>query len=312
MPWKERYTISDEVGLADHEVHWPNGARCSVQITVDLSPAAGTDGIAARDLHSPEAVFGRGEGLDGLVDLLRRHGLRATFAVPGVLAPALAERLRALRAAGHEVAANGLRHEDVSGLARADEAARLAETTALIAEAAGERPSGWFSLPRQGDPFAVGTVSRHTIDLLIEAGYRYYGNGLADDIPHYWVCDFERRRAILALPYYYHFDDQFFLMFPREGTGLEHADALAANWRAELTAQYRRGRMFHMVLHPYAIGWAHRLQYLDDFLASMTAHPGLWNATGAECAEWWLATFPAETCLKLEPSIWQDRPGSLS
>ena len=52
------------------------------------------------------------------------------------------------------------------------------------------------------------------------------GNGLADDIPHYWVTDFASRRAILTLPYYYHFDDQFFLMFPRKGTGLEHPDAL--------------------------------------------------------------------------------------
>jgi len=55
------------------------------------------------------------------------------------------------------------------------------------------------------------------MSLLIEAGYTYTGNGLADDIPHYWVADFANRRAILTLPYYYHFDDQFFLMFPQEG-----------------------------------------------------------------------------------------------
>jgi hypothetical protein len=40
------------------------------------------------------------------------------------------------------------------------------------------------------------------MDLLIEAGYAYMGNGLADDIPHYWVTDFTSRRAILTLPYY--------------------------------------------------------------------------------------------------------------
>src|SRR6202043_3944977 len=83
-----------------------------------------------------------------------------------------------------------------------------------------------FSLPRQGDRYAVGAVSPNTIDLLLEAGYVYLGNGLADDIPHYWVSNFASRRALLTLPYYYHFDDQFFLMFPRKGTGLEHPDAL--------------------------------------------------------------------------------------
>ena len=44
-------------------------------------------------------------------------------------------------------------------------------------------------------------------------------------------------------------------MFPRKGTGLEHPDTLLRNWRAEFDAQYKRGRYFHMTLHPAA----HRL-----------------------------------------------------
>ena len=42
-----------------------------------------------------------------------------------------------------------------------------------------------LSLPRPGDPFAVGTISENTVDLLLEAEYAYLGNGLSDDIPHY-------------------------------------------------------------------------------------------------------------------------------
>ena len=60
-------------------------------------------------------------------------------------------------------------------------------TTEILAKVAGRRPAGWFSLPRQGDKFAGGAISPNTIDLLIEAGYAYFGNGLADDVPHYWV-----------------------------------------------------------------------------------------------------------------------------
>ena len=40
--------------------------------------------------------------------------------------------------------------------------------------------------------------------------------------------------------------------------------------------------------------------------------PELWYATSGACAAHWLATFPAATHLKLEPSIWRDYPGSLS
>ena len=312
MPWKDGYTISDERSLPDAELRWPGGARCCVGVTVDLSVAPGPEGIRAADLAAPTAHFAMHEGLDGLLATLHRYGVRATLAVPAVMARILGPRLQALAGEGHEIATNGFRHEDVSRLDRAEERARVLRTTELLAEAAGRRPSGWFSLPRQGDAFAGGSVSPHTIDLLIEEGFAYFGNGLADDIPHWWVTDFAARRAMLALPYYYHFDDQFFCMFPAKGTGLDNPDALARNWRWEFEAQYRRGRHFHMTLHPQHIGWCHRLQLLDDFLGHLRGFPEVWNPTAEECASHWRAAYPAETHLRLEPSVWQDHPGSLS
>jgi len=312
MPWKDGYTISDEIALRDEEIAWPEGNRCCVGITVDLSVASGPHGIAEKDLTSPRAQFGLRDGLDHVLAALGRAGLKATFAVPAVMARVHGRVLRDLGAEGHEIAAEGLRHEDVSALSRDDERARIDLTTAIVSDAVGRRPVGWFSLPRQGDPFAGGTISPHTMDLLLEAGYRYMGNGLADDVPHYWVTDFAARRAILTLPYYYHYDDQFFLMFPSRGTGLENADFLFRNWRAEFAAQYRRGRHFHMTLHPYAVGFGHRVRFLEEFLLFLRGHEGLWNATGSQVADWWQSRFPPQTHLRLEPSVWRDYPGSLS
>lgn len=312
MPWKDGYTISDEKSLDDKDVRWPEGKRCAVHIVVDLSMAGGPEGISAKDVRSATALFAAGEGLDLLLAALAKHGLKATFAVPAVMATIDPARIRGLVAAGHEVAAQGLRHEDVTTLPRAEEKARIELATGILADVTGRKPSGWFSLPRQGDPFAGGTISPNTMDLLIEAGFAYMGNGLADDIPHYWVTDFASRRAILTLPYYYHFDDQFFLLFPKKGTGLENPDSLLRNWRAELDAQYKRGRQFSLVLHPHAIGWPNRLHVLEQFLDHARGLPELWYATSAKCAQHWLATFPAATHLKLEPSIWRDYPGSLS
>jgi peptidoglycan-N-acetylglucosamine deacetylase len=312
MPWKERYTISDERTLLDSDVRWPNAKRCCFRVVVDLAPASGPEGIKPQDLTTPDAYFGMHGGLRELCGTLRRYGIKATFAVPAVMAEIHGDTVRRLRDEGHEIAAHGFKHEDVSTLSRDEERVRLERTTAVLAEVAGARPSGWFSLPRQSDKFAGGAVSPNTIDLLVEAGYDYFGNGLADDLPHYWVCDFVSRRNILALPYYYHFDDQFFLLFPKKGTGLENPDSLLRNWRAELDAQYKRGRQFSMVLHPHAIGWPNRLHVLEQFLDHARDLPELWYATSAECAQHWLATFPATTHLKLEPSIWRDYPGSLS
>ena len=312
MPWKANYTISDETSLSDKDVRWPEGRRCAVHIVVDLSVASGPAGISATDITGPAGQFAATEGLDLLVAALAKHALRATFAVPAVIAEVYPDRIRSLIACGHEVAAHGLAHEDVSVLGRDEEKTRLDLTTRILTEVAGLRPAGWFSLPRQTDAFAGGSISAHTMDLLIEAGYDYMGNGLADDIPHYWVTDFARRRAILTLPYYYHFDDQFFCMFPRHGTGLENSDMLFRNLRGELDAQYGRGRFFTMILHPQHIGWCTRTAALEDFLLYMTRLPDLWNPTGRECARYWSSAYPAATHLNLEPSIWKDYPGSLS
>jgi peptidoglycan/xylan/chitin deacetylase (PgdA/CDA1 family) len=312
MPWKDRYTISDEKTLADSEVRWPDGKRCCFRVIVDLSPPCGPGGIEPTDLATPDAYYGMHGGLEVLLGVLAQFGLKATFAVPAVIAEIHGDTIRRLGADGHEIAAHGFKHEDISRLGRDEERARLELTTGILIRVSGERPSGWFSLPRPGDKFAGGAVSAHTVDLLIEGGYRYFGNGLADDVPHWWVTDFASRRAMLTLPYYYHFDDQFFLLFPRKGTGLENPDTLFRNWKAELDAQYKRGRQFAMVLHPHAIGWPNRLHMLEQFLDHAAGLPELWNATSGQCAEHWMATFPAATHLKLEPSIWRDYPGSLS
>src|SRR5689334_25411400 len=84
MPWKQGYTISDEVALRDDEVRWPDGNRCCVTVTVDLSVARGLEGIRATDLMHPDAYFAAHDGLDQLAALFRRFEVKATFAVPAV------------------------------------------------------------------------------------------------------------------------------------------------------------------------------------------------------------------------------------
>ena len=312
MPWKQGYTISDARSLTDSELRWPDGARCCVAMTVDLSVASGPEGVTAADLATPEALFGANQGLAALREVFRRHAMRATFAAPAIIAHIHRDLVRSLTAEGHEIAAHGFRHEDVSGVERDEERQRIARTTEILADVTGRKPDGWFSLPRQGDRYAVGAVSPNTVDLLLEAGTCISATDWPTTFRIIGSSDFASRRALLTLRYYYHFDDQFFLMFPRKGTGLEHPDALLRNWRGEFAAQYRRGRYFHMTLHPQHIGWSNRLQMLDEFLAELRGYPGLWNPTAAECARYWLETYPASAHLRLAPSIWQDYPGSLS
>jgi peptidoglycan/xylan/chitin deacetylase (PgdA/CDA1 family) len=314
MPWKEGYTTSDEQTLADGDVTWPDGTQCACVFVVDLSVASGPAGITPADLGTASGHFGIRVGIRSVLDVLQRFGMTATFAVPAVIADIYPNIVETILEHGHEVAAHGLKHEDVSQLDKGEEQERIEVATAHLTRITGQRPTGWYSLPRQRDPFAVGTISPHTLDLLLDAGYEYMGNGLADDIPYYWVTDVATPRVMLTLPYYYHFDDQFFLMFPPpgKGSGLENPKPLLTNCLQEFDAQYKRGRYFSMVLHPYLIGFGHRLHILETICSHIQSTPGVWNPTAIQCARYWQTQYPASSTLHLEPSIWQDYPGSLS
>jgi len=314
MPWKDGYTITDEIGLRDEEVAWPQNRQCAVSIVVDLSVPAGSDGIKAGDLAKPQTIFGAKIGVVRILELLEKYKLRATFALPAIVAETYPGAVREIIKNGHEVAAHGYCHEDVSSLEVQEERRRLDLTTTILTEICGKRPAGWFSLPRQQDRYPGGQISSNTVPLLIDGGYEYLGNGMADDIPHYWVVDFYAKRNLLTLPYYYHFDDLFFLMFPAPGmgSGLENPLALFENWRQEFEATYRRGRFFTMVVHPHLIAWGNRLEMLERFILHLQMFPAIWNPTGNECARYWQERYPARSFLKLKESIWRDYPGSLS
>ena len=86
MPWKQGYTISDEIGLRDDEVRWPDGNRCCVTVVVDLSVARGSEGIRAADRTHPDAYFAAHDGLDPLFAGLKRFGIPASCRGPAVTA----------------------------------------------------------------------------------------------------------------------------------------------------------------------------------------------------------------------------------
>ncbi|GAA5122618.1 polysaccharide deacetylase family protein [Haloechinothrix salitolerans] len=311
MPWKNRYTVSDERCFADEQVTWPGVKKAAFTLTIDLSPTCRAEGLRLHDFQTPEAFYGMNRGMDVLRQTLGKHAVRATFAVPGVMAEAYAPLLRSLESEGHEVAAHGWVHEDPSLLDENEEEARLARTTDSLGQALGHRPWGWFSLPRPSDKYAGGGLSDQTVALLVKHGYEYLGNSTVDDRPHYWLTDAQKSAGILSMPYYYHFDDQFFLLFPARGTGLEHMDALERNWRRELRAQQNRGLVFNATVHPHAIAWPHRLWRFDTLLADVMRDGTWWNPTARECTAHWRTLQPLED-VSISEEIWTHYEDSLN
>ena len=189
MPWKDRYTISDEKSLAGLRGDAGRTGSAAASASSSTSPRpAGPRASRPQDLTTPDAYFGMHGGLAALGDVLRRYGLKATFAVPAVMAEIHADTIRALRR-------RGARDRRARLQARGCEPAQPRRGARATAAHDGDPGQGRGASVLQAgsrcrgpsDQFAGGTVSGNTVDLLIEAGYDYFGNGLADDVPHYWV-----------------------------------------------------------------------------------------------------------------------------
>ena len=98
------------------------------------------------------------EALPELLSLLAREDLRATFFVEGLNGQLYPQALQGLRAAGHEVACHGWRHEPWHEVS--DEAERLARARDALGGPIGFRPPG-------------GRLNERTPEILGALGYRY-------------------------------------------------------------------------------------------------------------------------------------------
>ena len=196
----------------------------------------------------------------------------------------------------------------MAGLSPDEERERIERTFSGLAELTGTRPEGWFTLPRTGDDYPGGSVSDATGELLLEAGCGYFGNSMADDIPHYWITDYDRRHTLLMLPYYYAMDTQFFMFFPGvgKGSGLVQTRALWENWAAELEGVRAWGRQSTFVIQPYLMQFGAARAVLDRLMRAVTGDPDLWSATSGACAAYWKQAYPADRTLRFEKAAWLD------
>jgi peptidoglycan/xylan/chitin deacetylase (PgdA/CDA1 family) len=122
------------------------------------------------------ARFGAVRGIDRLLDVAKRQGVRTSVMTNGILAEKHPASVRRIRDEGHEIVAHSWGMDVIPVyLDEAGERANLDRTMGAIEAAAGVKPVGWIS-PR-------GTGGLSGSRLLAERGFLHQGDCNDDDLP---------------------------------------------------------------------------------------------------------------------------------
>jgi peptidoglycan/xylan/chitin deacetylase (PgdA/CDA1 family) len=255
---------------------WPGGARCAVAFTFDfdaesvwlaIDPAnAGRPGVLS------QGTYGAKVAVPLILDLLARHGVRATFFVVGQVAERYPDRVDAIVRAGHELAVHGYTHTGPARLSRDEEEDELIRARAVL-----ER----FGAPITGYRSPSWDFSPNTLDLLERHGFRYSSN-LMDDLRPYR----HEGRSLVELPVQWILDDAAHWWFSAaEWTKKISTTAeVRAIWEEELLGIRGLGGSFVLTMHPQVIGRPSRLACLDDFVGFVRGLGDVWITTCSEIA----------------------------
>lgn len=265
-------------------VAWPEGRVAAATLGFDMDGEDVAITVDPESRHRLSAMshqaYGALTGVPRVLDLLRRHDVRATFFCPGYTAERYPDVLRQVRDAGHEIAHHGFMHEAMAGMTREQEAAVLDRGLEALDRVVGLRPVG-YRAPMWETTYA-------TAELLLDRGFLYDSSLMDTDVP-YELAERpgEGARSIVEIPVSWALDDweQFAFVPELFGPGVIEDPAKSLSmWTAELTEAHRHGSCFTLTVHPFLSGRLGRLRALESLLETMASLPGLWLATAGEIA----------------------------
>jgi len=254
--------------------------RHIVCLTFDFDTQSG---FIARGMTSPTALS-RGEfgliGAQRILALLKSHGIRATWFVPGFTIESHPRACEALLPDGHEVAHHSWAHVAPAQQTRAEEEADLVRANEAIARLTGRHARGYRS--------PSWDLSENTIDLLLAHGFLYDSSLMGAD---YWPYRARRgdhvelgkpygygeQSELIEMPISWSLDDYPHFEFVRTPTtvlpGLQSARTVMENWLDEFRYMQQTvdWGVLTYTMHPYVIGRGYRMLALERLLKDLAA-----------------------------------------
>ena len=266
-------------------VRWPGGKKICATFTVALEAYTLHGHFKTLDIKGPNlfsishADYGGNAGIWRIMEILERHGARATIDINGLAVEKWPEATKAAHAAGHELAGHAWTNEvKMVMLSPEEQRADIRRTTEIIQRVTGKRPVGWVS--------PGGNHTAETLSILAEEGYTWCGDRCDDDPPY--VTEAGGRR-ICIIPKHWFFND----LRAWNGGGLSGAEAFQSfkdsfDYVLEEAKRGRPGRIDALV-HAELGGRPYIAHAFEQMVAYCKQHEDdIWFASREEIADYML------------------------
>jgi peptidoglycan/xylan/chitin deacetylase (PgdA/CDA1 family) len=259
---------------------WKDGARVCVALSFDPDHETSTlrDGSVSPGRLS-QGEYGSRVAVPRILDLLKRHHLRASFFVPAVVALLHPDEQRRVVDEGHEIGMHGWIHEWTSELSESVERDLMRRAYETLTKIAGRTPVG-VRVPSWD-------FSPSTLRLIRELGLVYDSSLMADDEPYELLEDGEAT-GIVELPVEWIKDDAPYLGMNRGSAIRPYTapSALLEIFKAEFDGAVAERGLFLLTMHPHIIGHRSRIWLLEELIQHMERVGGVWFATHEEVARY--------------------------
>lgn len=211
------------------------------------------------------------------MDVLDRHGVKATFFVCGTTAERYPETIKRMLDRGHDIAGFTYKYEKVWTLSPEEEDEMIEKSISAIHNITNRRPVGWRCPDFQ--------MSKNTLPLLAQHGIMWDSSLLNDDLPYTLHMG---EHKVTEVPPSMSTYDKHYLYLPNP-RGLP-SDILEI-WSDEFDVLYQESssqpKLMTLCCHPFLVGRPAQLEKLEMFIKKALKTPGVWFATCSEIASWW-------------------------
>lgn len=257
---------------------WKGGARCAVALSFDSDHETGELRYGGKSFGKlSQGHYGARSGIKRILGLLEKHGVPASFFQPAVSALLHPQEVKAVVAAGHELALHSWIHEFNSTLGYEAERDLNLRASDVLEKLSGKRPVGMRT--------ASWDFSPHTLKIIREMGLLYDSSLMADDDP-YELLEDGAPTGVVELPVEWIRDDAIYFNMDRMASLRPYTapDAVFDIFRRELEMAHAEGGLYVLTMHPHVIGHRSRVWILEEIIRLAKGMPDTWIATHADIA----------------------------